>query len=99
MGIGDDAGRLAQEIGAHQFSLMLQNNPNAMKALHPSVNDKLVLAGEKVLSLFGAVNPKTGNPLSKSASPIVKKDKTLANLYSNYLNQLEKKQVNRANTI
>jgi len=99
MGIGDDAGRLAQEIGAHQFSLMLQNNPNAMKALHPSVNDKLVLAGEKVLSLFGAVNPKTGNPLSKSAAPIVKKDKTLGNLYSNYLNQLEKKQVNRADAI
>jgi hypothetical protein len=99
LGINDSADRLAQELGAHSFSLMLQNQPNAMKALHPSITDKFLSAGEKVLSLFGAVDPITGNPLSKSAAPIVKRDRTLANLYSNYLNQLDKQKVDRAEMI
>ena len=98
MGIGDDANRLAQEIGANHFSLMLSENPKALD-VHPIIMEHMTRAGEKVLSLYGGANPYTGNVFDKGMAPLVRKSKPIQTLYKNYLLALEKKQVARDDSV
>ena len=96
MGINRDANRLAQEIGATQFSLMLSSDPKALDGTHPIINEKLSNAGAKVLSIFGGADPYTGNVFKKGIAPMVRKNPELKNLYNQYIKSVEKKKVDRA---
>ena len=87
IGIGQDANLLAQEIGAEQFAMMMVDNPNYFNTIEPSLRQKLLEGSRKVLTLFGAVDGNTGNPLDVSISPILKRNKTIRNLYKNYTKQ------------
>ena len=99
IGIGTDANKLAQEIGAEQFAMMMvDNGGNLFKSIEPSLRQKLLDASRKVLGSFGVVDPQTGNPLSVSIlgkavaekNPILQRSKTIRNLYKNYVEQKEK---------
>jgi len=68
--VGMDANKLAQEIGAEQFAMMMVDNPNIFNTIEPSLRQKLLDGSRKVLTMFGAVDPYTGNPLDISISPI-----------------------------
>ena len=48
-----------------------------------------------MLTMFGAVDPYTGNPLDISISPILKRNKQVRNLYKNYIKQREKSIVDK----
>ena len=87
IGIGQDANLLAQEIGAEQFAMMMVDNPNYFNTIEPSLRQKLLEGSRKVLTLFGAVDGNTGNPLDVSISPILKRNKSIRNLYKNYTKQ------------
>ena len=87
IGVGQDANILAQEIGAEQFAMMMVDNPNYFNTIEPSLRQKLLEGSRKVLTLFGAVDGNTGNPLDVSISPILKRNKTIRNLYKNYTKQ------------
>jgi hypothetical protein len=87
IGVGQDANLLAQEIGAEQFAMMMVDNPNYFNTIEPSLRQKLLEASRKVLTLFGAVDGNTGNPLDVSISPILKRNKSIRNLYKNYTKQ------------
>ena len=98
IGIGRNAEKLAQEIGAEQFAMMLVDNPNIFKTIEPSLRQKLLDGSRKVLTMFGAVDPYTGNPLDvsilgpegvKSKNPLVQRSKSIRNLYKNYVKQRE----------
>ena len=73
MGINRDANRLAQEIGATQFSLMLSDNPKALDGTHPIINEKLSNSWAKVLSIFGGADPYSGNVFKKGIAPMVRR--------------------------
>lgn len=87
IGVGQDANLLAQEIGAEQFAMMMVDNPNYFNTIEPSLRQKLLEGSRKVLTLFGAVDGNTGNPLDVSISPILKRNKSIRNLYKNYTKQ------------
>ena len=87
IGIGQDANLLAQEIGAEQFAMMMVDNPNYFNTIEPSLRQKLLEGSRKVLTLFGAVDGNTGNLLDVSISPILKRNKSIRNLYKNYTKQ------------
>lgn len=98
IGIGRNAEKLAQEIGAEQFAMMMVDNPNIFKTIEPSLRQKLLDGSRKVLTMFGAVDPYTGNPLDvsilgtggvKSKNPLVQRSKSIRNLYKNYVKQRE----------
>jgi hypothetical protein len=88
--VGMDANKLAQEIGAEQFAMMMVDNPNIFNTIEPSLRQKLLDGSRKVLTMFGAVDGNTGNPLDISISPILKRNKQVRNLYKNYIKQREK---------
>jgi hypothetical protein len=90
-----DANKLAQEIGAEQFAMMMVDNPNIFNTIEPSLRQKLLDGSRKVLTMFGAVDPYTGNPLDISISPILKRNKQVRNLYKNYIKQREKSIVDK----
>ena len=87
IGVGMNANTLAQEIGAEQFAMMMVDNPNYFNTIEPSLRQKLLEGSRKVLTLFGAVDGNTGNPLDVSISPLLKRNKTIRNLYTNYTKQ------------
>jgi hypothetical protein len=87
IGVGQNANILAQEIGAEQFAMMMVDNPNYFNTIEPSLRQKLLEGSRKVLTLFGAVDGNTGNPLDVSISPLLKRNKTIRNLYKNYTKQ------------
>ena len=87
IGVGQNANLLAQEIGAEQFAMMMVDNPNYFNTIEPSLRQKLLEGSRKVLTLFGAVDGNTGNPLDVSISPLLKRNKTIRNLYKNYTKQ------------
>jgi hypothetical protein len=87
IGVGMNANTLAQEIGAEQFAMMMVDNPNYFNTIEPSLRQKLLEGSRKVLTLFGAVDGNTGNPLDVSISPLLKRNKTIRNLYKNYTKQ------------
>ena len=87
IGVGQNANLLAQEIGAEQFAMMMVDNPNYFNTIEPSLRQKLLEGSRKVLTLFGAVDGNTGNPLDVSISPILKRNKSIRNLYKNYTKQ------------
>ena len=87
IGVGQNANTLAQEIGAEQFAMMMVDNPNYFNTIEPSLRQKLLEGSRKVLTLFGAVDGNTGNPLDVSISPLLKRNKTIRNLYKNYTKQ------------
>ena len=97
IGIGRNAEKLAQEIGAEQFAMMMVDNPNIFNTIEPSLRQKLLDGSRKVLTMFGAVDPYTGNPLDvsilgkevKSKNPLVQRSKSIRNLYKNYVKQRE----------
>jgi len=93
--VGMDANKLAQEIGAEQFAMMMVDNPNIFNTIEPSLRQKLLDGSRKVLTMFGAVDPYTGNPLDISISPILKRNKQVRNLYKNYIKQREKSIVDK----
>ena len=87
IGVGMNANTLAQEIGAEQFAMMMVDNPNYFNTIEPSLRQKLLEGSRKVLTLFGVVDGNTGNPLDVSISPLLKRNKTIRNLYKNYTKQ------------
>ena len=97
IGIGRNAEKLAQEIGAEQFAMMMVDNPNIFKTIEPSLRQKLLDGSRKVLTMFGAVDGNTGNPLDisilgkevRSKNPLVQRSKSIKNLYKNYVKQRE----------
>ena len=93
--VGMNANKLAQEIGAEQFAMMMVDNPNIFNTIEPSLRQKLLDGSRKVLTMFGAVDPYTGNPLDISISPILKRNKQVRNLYKNYIKQREKSIVDK----
>ena len=88
VGIGNDANLLAQEIGAAQFSIMMDENPNLFPHLAQPIRHKLVNASQKILSLMG-ITDKFGNTLPLNIASKLKRSPAIRNLYRNYLKQRE----------
>jgi len=88
VGIGNNANLLAQEIGAAQFSIMMDENPNLFPHLAQPIRHKLVNASQKILSLMG-ITDKFGNTLPLNIASKLKRSPAIRNLYRNYLKQRE----------
>ena len=88
VGIGNNANTLAQEIGAAQFSIMMDENPNLFPHLAQPIRHKLVNASQKILSLMG-ITDKFGNTLPLNIASKLKRSPAIRNLYRNYLKQRE----------
>ena len=61
--LGNDARRLAQEIGADQFAMMFTKDPNAFNHFHPKLRRFLIDSSRRLLTVLGMAEPMTGNPL------------------------------------
>ena len=66
--LGNNASKLAQEIGADQFAMMFSKDPNAFNHFHPTMRNTLINASRKLLSVLGMAEPMTGNPLKNPIS-------------------------------
>ena len=83
-GIGQNASKLAQEIGADQFSMLFSENPNAFEQFHPRLRRRLLDGARRTLSALGMVNAETGNTLTNTISKRLLGNPGIARLYKNY---------------
>ena len=82
-----DAYRLAQEIGAEQFSMMMQENPNAFAKHDKSFRHMLLGAAHDALSKIGVLDPRTGNDAQSVISEAMLKNKDVRKTYDNFIKE------------
>jgi hypothetical protein len=82
-----DAYRLAQEIGAEQFSMMMQESPNAFAKHDKSFRHMLLGAAHDALAKIGVVDPRTGNDAKSYISDALLKNKSVRKTYENFVKE------------
>ena len=98
--IMQDASLLAEEIGAEHFAFMFQDNPNAFAQFTPQFRSYLFGAVRNTLANFGIVNKKTGaDAPSNAILKATQKNKSLTNLYKNFLQERKDMVENRGQDV
>ena len=82
-----DAYKLAQEIGAEQFSMMMQESPNAFAKHDKSFRHMLLGAAHDALAKIGVVDPRTGNDAESMISDALLKNKGVRKTYENFIKE------------
>jgi hypothetical protein len=84
IGVGRNATKLAQEIGADQFSMAFSKDPNIFKHIHPRVRRYLIDGARRVLTGGAMLEPATGNPLTNTISKQMQQNPAIKRLFTNY---------------
>jgi len=84
IGVGRNASKLAQEIGADQFSMAFSKDPNIFKHIHPRLRRHLIDGARRVLTGGAMLEPATGNPLTNTISKQMKQNPAIKRLFTNY---------------
>ena len=84
IGVGRNASKLAQEIGADQFAMMFSENPNVFEQFHPRLRRQMLNATRKLFTAIGMAEPVTGNPLKNPISKAQLNSPVLSKLFRNY---------------
>ena len=81
---GRNASKLAQEIGADQFSMVFSKDPNIFNHIHPRLRRHLIDGARRVLTGGAMLEPATGNPLTNTISKQMKQNPSIKRLFTNY---------------
>jgi len=84
IGVGRDASKLAQEIGADQFSMAFSKDPNIFEHIHPRLRRYLIDGARRVLTGGAMLEPSTGNPLTNTISRQMQQNPAIKRLFTNY---------------
>ena len=84
IGVGRNASKLAQEIGADQFSMVFSKDPNIFNHIHPRLRRHLIDGARRVLTGGAMLEPATGNPLTNTISKQMKQNPSIKRLFTNY---------------
>ena len=96
----EDAGLLAEEMGAESFALMFGDDPNVFAKFRPEFRQHLLNGMNKALAHFGITNPNTGAKMASNAiSEATLKNKGLQNLFKNHLKAQRDQLLSRANDL
>ena len=85
-----DAYLLAHEIGAEQFSMMMQDNPNAFSGYNKRFTHLLLGSLKNSLSKIGVINPKNGAESKSMIAKSMLKNEGVRNAYNNYIKERTK---------
>lgn len=82
-----NAGLLSEEIGAEQWSIANQENPNAFEKMNKSIRHSLFDAMNVALTKMGVLEPKSGKGVSSVISKAMLKNKNVKKVFDNYVKQ------------
>ena len=94
-----DAYLLAQEIGAEQFSMMMQDSPNAFEKHDKSFRHMLLGATHDALAKIGVINPRNGAEAKSAISEAMLKNKDVRKTYNNFIKERTRHYRGRADDI
>ena len=91
---------LAQEIGAEQFSMMMQDSgPNAFAKYDKSFRHMLIGAAQDALAKIGVIDPRNGAEADSVISKAMLKNKNVEKTYQNFIKERTRHYRGRADDI
>ena len=94
-----DAGLLSEEIGAEQWSIATQENPNAFEGMNKSIRHSLFSAMKTALTKMGVLEPKSGKGVSSVISRAMLKNDNVKKVFDNYVKEKAKHLGERSDAI
>jgi hypothetical protein len=94
-----DAGLLSEEIGAEQWSIATQENPNAFEGMNKSIRHSLFSAMKTALTKMGVLEPKSGKGVSSVISKAMLKNDNVKKVFDNYVKEKAKHLGERSDAI
>ena len=94
-----DAGLLSEEIGAEQWSLATQENPNAFANMNKGIRHSLFDAMKTALTKMGVLDPKTEKHAKSIISEAMLSNDKVKKVFNNYTKEKQKHLAQRAEDI
>ena len=94
-----DAKLLSEELGAEQWSMAYQYEPNAFEGMNKGIRHTLIDAMKTGLAKLGVVEPDSGNPAKSMISEAMTASPEVKKVLDNYVQKRKQHLADRANDI
>jgi len=94
-----DAKLLSEELGAEQWSMAYQYEPNAFEKMNKGIRHTLIDAMKTGLAKLGVVEPDSGNPAKSMISEAMTASPEVKKVLDNYVQKRKQHLADRANDI